>query len=199
MSISAPNLYPIISSTTLIIRITAIIPTMQIHLADCHSSSPTRRILGKHKLDLCMLVLSLVRDTYWSAGVMHDLFARAIETVPSADLQTITAQPVAPNRSDMAVQPVPIDQDILSDPLMFGETTAAPVALPIRRDDDLWGQPIPDMQAMQQTWTPPPTTSDAPLVNTLSLEQLLDPRFTLFDIPFNMLAPDGTIDPSALG
>ncbi|KUJ13906.1 uncharacterized protein LY89DRAFT_590938 [Mollisia scopiformis] len=57
--------------------ITTIIPAMQIHLFDCKSSVPLRRGLGKNKLSLCMLVLSQLRDTYWSASVIFRLFERA--------------------------------------------------------------------------------------------------------------------------
>jgi hypothetical protein len=47
---------------------------MQIHLFDCKSSVPIRRGLGNNKLNLCMLVLSQLRNTYWSASVIYRLF-----------------------------------------------------------------------------------------------------------------------------
>lgn len=50
---------------------------MQIHLFDCKSTNPLRRGLGKNKLNLCMLVLSQLRETYWSASVIYRLFERA--------------------------------------------------------------------------------------------------------------------------
>jgi hypothetical protein len=50
---------------------------MQIHLFDCKSAVSLRRGLGKNKLSLCMLVLSQLRDTYWSASVIFRLFERA--------------------------------------------------------------------------------------------------------------------------
>jgi hypothetical protein len=50
---------------------------MQIHLFDCKSSVPLRRGLGKNKLNLYMLVLSQLRNTYWSASVIYRLFERA--------------------------------------------------------------------------------------------------------------------------
>jgi len=58
-------------------RITSLIPAMQIHLFDCKSSVPIRRGLGKNKLNLCMLVLAQLRNTYWSASVIYRLFERA--------------------------------------------------------------------------------------------------------------------------
>ncbi|KAE9376219.1 hypothetical protein N431DRAFT_404413 [Stipitochalara longipes BDJ] len=57
--------------------ITSFIPAMQIHLFDCKSSVPIRRGLGKNKLNLCMLVLAQLRNTYWSASVIYRLFERA--------------------------------------------------------------------------------------------------------------------------
>lgn len=50
---------------------------MQIHLFDCKSSSPLQASLGQNKLQLCLLLLASLRDTYWSAGVMYRLFDRA--------------------------------------------------------------------------------------------------------------------------
>ena len=58
-------------------RITALIPAMQIHLFDCKSTNPLICGLGSNKLQLCMLVLSNLRETYWSAGVMYRLFEKA--------------------------------------------------------------------------------------------------------------------------
>ena len=50
---------------------------MQIHLFDCKSEESLRRGLGSNKLNLCMLVLSRLRETYWSASVIYRLFERA--------------------------------------------------------------------------------------------------------------------------
>ncbi|RFU81421.1 c6 transcription factor [Trichoderma arundinaceum] len=59
------------------IRITAMIPAMQIHLYDCKSTNALTRGLAENKLRLHMLVLSNLRGTYWSADVMYRLFERA--------------------------------------------------------------------------------------------------------------------------
>lgn len=53
------------------------IPAMQIHLADCKSTNSLVSGLAKNKLSLCILVLSNMRATYWSANVMHQVFQRA--------------------------------------------------------------------------------------------------------------------------
>lgn len=50
---------------------------MQIHLFDCKSSSLLQANLAKNRLNLCLLFLESLRDTYWSAGVMYRLFDRA--------------------------------------------------------------------------------------------------------------------------
>ncbi|OAL28103.1 hypothetical protein AYO22_03130 [Fonsecaea multimorphosa] len=57
--------------------ITALVPSMQIHLFDFKSLEPLVSGLAGNRLQLCMLVLSKLRETYWSAGVMHRLFERA--------------------------------------------------------------------------------------------------------------------------
>ncbi|KAF5967422.1 cutinase transcription factor 1 beta [Fusarium coicis] len=57
--------------------ITAIIPAMQIHLSDCKSTKALTHDLATHKIQLCMIVLSNLRVTYWSADVMYKLFDRA--------------------------------------------------------------------------------------------------------------------------
>ncbi|KAJ5108668.1 hypothetical protein N7456_005343 [Penicillium angulare] len=57
--------------------ITSLIPAMQIHLFDCKSGNSLQANLGKNRLNLCLLFLDNLRDTYWSAGVMYRLFDRA--------------------------------------------------------------------------------------------------------------------------
>jgi hypothetical protein len=50
---------------------------MQIHLHDCRSKNALQSGLATNKLQLCMLFLANISDTYWSAGVMYRLFERA--------------------------------------------------------------------------------------------------------------------------
>jgi hypothetical protein len=59
---------------------------MQLHLFECKSLVPLRRGLGKNKLDLCMLVLTQLRNTYWSASVIYRLFERAQSMLDKARL-----------------------------------------------------------------------------------------------------------------
>jgi hypothetical protein len=63
---------------------------MQIHLLDCKSSVPLRRGLGGNKLNLCMLVLSQLSDTYWSASVIYRLFARAQAIIDKSNTSAST-------------------------------------------------------------------------------------------------------------
>ena len=68
--------------------ITAFVPAMQIHLFDCKADSPLLRNHGKNKLDLCLLVLSEMRNTYWSASVIYRLFAKAQQILAGASLNS---------------------------------------------------------------------------------------------------------------
>ena len=75
---------------------------MQIHLFDCKSSVPLRRGLGKNKLNLYMLVLSQLRNTYWSASVIYRLFERATimldKPQPNSDVSTQAAKCLSSQR-----------------------------------------------------------------------------------------------------
>jgi hypothetical protein len=70
---------------------------MQIHLFDCKSTNPLVCGLGSNKLQLCMLVLSQLRETYWSAGVMYRLFKRAQEILShsNSDISRTAKKPTA--------------------------------------------------------------------------------------------------------
>ncbi|KAI5460766.1 fungal-specific transcription factor domain-containing protein [Mariannaea sp. PMI_226] len=57
--------------------ITALIPAMQIHLLDCKSSNALVRQFASQKLQICMLALSELRDTYWGADFVFEIFQRA--------------------------------------------------------------------------------------------------------------------------
>ncbi|KAL5083897.1 hypothetical protein Trisim1_000806 [Trichoderma cf. simile WF8] len=67
--------------------ITAMIPAMQIHLYDCKSSNALTRGLAENKLQLHMLVLSNLRETYWSADVTYRLFDRAQNILKKSNSQ----------------------------------------------------------------------------------------------------------------
>ena len=82
---------------------------MQIHLFDCKSTVPLRRGLGSNKLNLCMLVLSQLRDTYWSASVTYRLFERA-QAVLDKSNSRVSIQAEQPTVGSQATRPQPNGQ-----------------------------------------------------------------------------------------
>jgi hypothetical protein len=76
---------------------------MQIHLFDCKSSVPLRRGLGKNKLNLCMLVLTQLRNTYWSASVIYRLFERAQSMLDKAKDTTESHTRISPQRTEAGI------------------------------------------------------------------------------------------------
>ncbi|KAJ5214910.1 hypothetical protein N7468_010589 [Penicillium chermesinum] len=94
--------------------ITSLIPAMQIHLFDCKAGNALQANLGQNKLQLCMLILDNLRDTYWSAGVMFRLFDRAQKILLS---QGNDSGPLAsrnldsPSMATPAPPPAPVGQD----------------------------------------------------------------------------------------
>lgn len=57
--------------------LTAIITAMQIHLYECRSSRPLVQNLAWSKLEVCMMVVSELRETYWGANFTLKLFEAA--------------------------------------------------------------------------------------------------------------------------
>ncbi|OAL32686.1 hypothetical protein AYO20_07844 [Fonsecaea nubica] len=57
--------------------LTAIITAMQIHLYECRSSRPLIHNLAWSKLEVCMMVVSELRETYWGANFAFKLFEAA--------------------------------------------------------------------------------------------------------------------------
>lgn len=51
---------------------------MQIHLMDSTASRPLAQRLAKSKLDLFMMVLSELRETYWGANFTYNMFEAAL-------------------------------------------------------------------------------------------------------------------------
>jgi hypothetical protein len=87
---------------------------MQIHLFDCKSTDPLRRGLGTNKLNLCMLVLSQLRNTYWSASVTYRLFARAQALLDKYN-SGVSALAEKPNISPQHLRAQSHNQDILTE------------------------------------------------------------------------------------
>lgn len=56
---------------------------MQIHLLDLKSSSNLARRLAEHRLQLGMMILAELRETYWGADFTLKLFRRALAKMGS--------------------------------------------------------------------------------------------------------------------
>ena len=86
-------------------RITCLLPAMQIHLLDCKSSNALSRQLGNLKFQLCMVILSELRETYWGADFAYRMFECAqaklaeVPETPSQTSQHSILQNCAPNAS----------------------------------------------------------------------------------------------------
>lgn len=112
---------------------TVMVPAMQIHLLDCKSPITSVRRLGHHKLDLCMMVLSELRETYWGADFTYRMFDRArtklmdsTNTAPLTSNQSVplTSQtfsdvnpPITPNLDNF----IPSMDNLLSPNFALGE------------------------------------------------------------------------------
>ncbi|KAF2149460.1 hypothetical protein K461DRAFT_46877 [Myriangium duriaei CBS 260.36] len=57
----------------------ALIPPMHFHLFDCLATKASVRVLGSHRLQLCMQVLSELKTIYWAASFTLKLFECARE------------------------------------------------------------------------------------------------------------------------
>ena len=87
---------------------------MQIHLFDCKSSDPLICGLGNNKLHLCMLVLSNLRETYWSAGVMYRLFEKAQEILNRPNPNTLDTSKKTTSGSTLAQPQIAVGQNFIN-------------------------------------------------------------------------------------
>jgi hypothetical protein len=53
------------------------IPALQINLFESVSSDSLTRSIGRHQLDICMLVIEQLKRTYWAADFIYSLFTKA--------------------------------------------------------------------------------------------------------------------------
>ncbi|KAF7556348.1 hypothetical protein G7046_g6331 [Stylonectria norvegica] len=70
-------------STCQPMMVTAMIPALQIHLFESVSSDLVAKRLGRHHLDILMIMLSELRTTYWAADFIYSLFDRARKKLDS--------------------------------------------------------------------------------------------------------------------
>jgi hypothetical protein len=89
---------------------------MQIHLLDCKSPVSLFRQLGNLKLQLCMMILSELRDTYWGADFAYRMFERArakLSEEPQAPVRASQASSSQPSVPDAAMAPLTPDSTAL--------------------------------------------------------------------------------------
>lgn len=141
---------------------------MQIHLADCKSADSLNRALGKNKLQLCMLVLSNLRATYWSANVMYRLFNRAQSILGGSDAKDKTTTKLAsappqpgypvgeaPDETEAEVQqmPPPSHQNAVSS-LSLGPDTNLSIDKGCEQTEPLWFSISPQFNDVDQLLSP---------------------------------------------
>jgi hypothetical protein len=81
----------------------ALFPAIQIHLIESTSSTaPLSRQLNAHKLQLCMMVLSELRDNYWGAAIAYRLFEEAQAKLHNRPQQHHRTDSIASNDSTSA-------------------------------------------------------------------------------------------------
>lgn len=144
---------------------------MQIHLFDCKSGNALQANLGRNKMQLCMLILDSLRDTYWSAGVMYRLFDRAqkilggaIETQAQPEKNIEPSENAAPVSMD-AYASVPGTNRVMSEFENFNPNSSETMAFgdPVLQNNSHVG---PDFDALEQILSPGFYLSD---VNTQAL------------------------------
>lgn len=61
-----------------------LVPAMQAHLLESRSGDHLSRSVGLHKLELCLMVLREVEETYPAATMIRNLFVEAVSRLESA-------------------------------------------------------------------------------------------------------------------
>ncbi|KAJ9605303.1 hypothetical protein H2200_009960 [Cladophialophora chaetospira] len=131
--------------------ITAMVPAMQVHLFDYKSIEPLINGLAGNRLQLCMLVLAKLRETYWSAGVMYRLFERAQRIIQESKHSTLRAVPAlsqtpADARTEPENEPVSMSQAQLQNhdkvPLLDTNSADWPLTSIPMNTGSLWDDPL---------------------------------------------------------
>lgn len=76
---------------------------MQIHLIELSSPTPLFRRFGNHKFQLCMMVLSELRNTYWGADAVYKLFEHALARMQKQDSPANNSRKVGRSDSNAAL------------------------------------------------------------------------------------------------
>jgi hypothetical protein len=151
---------------------------MQIHLFDCKSTNPLICGLGSNKLQLCMLVLSNLRETYWSAGVMYRLFGRA-QTILSNSNPELSKATKNPASSTSRINAQYTNQNFV-DPLLRRRhrQEESEVSMLLTPEPNL---PLNEQPALSWFNTSPRFSN---------VDQLLSPGFSLSENVFQDFFPD---------
>lgn len=78
---------------------------MQIHLIQLSSPTPLSRRLSSHKFELCMIVLSELRNTYWGADAMYKLFEHALARVQKQNPPAVDSSNAATTEANATLLP----------------------------------------------------------------------------------------------
>ena len=149
---------------------------MQIHLFDSKSTIALRRGLASNKLNLCMLVLSKLRETYWSASVIYRLFERAqlILTNSKANTRNNTEKSRAnPHRTG----PLSDSQDVADYEYHQQQQYQGDV------EESML--PTPEAAFLMNQQAALPWLNDSPCFS--NVDQLLSPGFSLSETVFQSL------------
>ena len=74
--------------------VAGLMPAMQIHLFGLARSQGLARQYASHNLDLHMIVLSHLKQTYWAADIIRNLFVDALKAIESAKAAMATQDPL---------------------------------------------------------------------------------------------------------
>ncbi|GAD98048.1 C6 transcription factor, putative [Paecilomyces variotii No. 5] len=100
-----------------------LMPAMHIHLMNCKSTDPLSRRLGLNKLNMCMMVLQELQETYSVASIYRGVFSKAIKQLcpeyasgmPEDDIRPPTAESASVDARNDETQ---INDAMISDDLL---------------------------------------------------------------------------------
>lgn len=95
------------------------IPALQVHLLQSISEDPFAKCLARNHLNICMIMLKELRQTYWAADFIHSLFSKARKQI---DALKTPQQDLVPSRdqgsSEQETPMTPPSVNILHFPLL---------------------------------------------------------------------------------
>lgn len=100
--------------------VSSMMPAMQIHLYEFARSHNLARQHASHNLNLHMMVLSHLKETFWAAEIVHNLFNDALKTLQSKTAST---------KPDHGVDKVQVNQTSIARPHQNGDSLNNPSAM----------------------------------------------------------------------